>query len=92
MRCALQGAGWDASKKSLTESKPGQLFVEFPLVALQPRQIAGSAVAPLEPVPAALASQQFDCPLYKTLDRRGQLSTTGHSTNFVMTIKVSFSR
>lgn len=69
----LEGAGWDHDRKLLAESKPKELFVPFPIVFLQPIPPDKAKTIPI-----------YECPTYKTTDRRGILSTTGHSTNFVM--------
>jgi dynein heavy chain len=61
----------------LTESRPKELYTDFPLMWLEP---CTDRVAP--------AGGIYNCPAYKTLTRAGVLSTTGHSTNFVMYLEV----
>jgi dynein heavy chain len=69
----LEGAAWDHSAGVLCESKPKVLYVEFPIMYLRPCLQSELKEA-----------TYYECPVYKTLERRGTLSTTGHSTNFVM--------
>jgi dynein heavy chain, axonemal len=73
----LEGARWDASIQSINDSLPKQLYTELPVIHLDPQQHRPEVTADI-----------YRCPVYKILSRRGTLSTTGHSTNFIMWIEV----
>eukprot|EP00026_Physarum_polycephalum_P000043 Phypoly_transcript_00043.p1 GENE.Phypoly_transcript_00043~~Phypoly_transcript_00043.p1 ORF type:complete len:2765 (+),score=358.08 Phypoly_transcript_00043:606-8297(+) len=77
----LEGARWDNDTHSIAESHPKKLYVELPVIWLKPvvRGTAGSAGG-------SKSTYTYPCPVYKTLRRAGTLSTTGHSTNYVLTI------
>ena len=60
------------------ESRPKELYTQLPPLWLRPRHNCA------RPPPGAA----YDCPLYKTTARAGTLSTTGHSTNFVMAVEL----
>jgi len=68
----LQGAKWDFTRRCVEDSDPGKGIIPFPVVWLEPVSVNEN-----------LEAGCFNCPLYKTSTRRGELSTTGHSTNFI---------
>lgn len=70
----LEGCGWDSENMCLTQSKPKELFVQIPVIWLKP----------VIKDPKRVITDTYKCPIYKELTRQGELSTTGHSTNFVM--------
>jgi dynein heavy chain, axonemal len=73
----LEGCGWDPGRYGLCESEPKVLFSEAPCMWFRPFE-AGT----MPDVP------HYECPLYRTQERRGTLATTGHSTNFIMYVKM----
>ncbi|XP_057310450.1 dynein axonemal heavy chain 3-like isoform X2 [Hydractinia symbiolongicarpus] len=73
----LEAARWDYEAKALSESHPKVLFEEMPTMWLVPGE-----KKTFKPPPC------YNCPVYKTSARRGTLSTTGHSTNFVMYMQI----
>jgi dynein heavy chain len=77
----MEGARWDSSINSINDSLPKQLYTEIPVMHLSPEQN--------RPEPK---SGIYRCPVYKILSRRGVLSTTGHSTNFIMWIEIPSNR
>lgn len=75
----MQGAKWDYKAKCVADSDPKVPLVDFPVIWLEPIEKVGDP---------ASASEVFECPMYKTSARKGELSTTGHSTNFVLMLNL----
>ncbi|KAL2622254.1 hypothetical protein R1flu_002459 [Riccia fluitans] len=73
----LEGCAWDSQKKILCESIPKVIYVNAPTIWLRPM--------PIVDIPP---SKTYNCPVYRTAERRGVLATTGHSTNFLMSIRM----
>ncbi|KAF6321024.1 dynein axonemal heavy chain 6 [Rhinolophus ferrumequinum] len=65
---------WDDDEMVIEDALPGQMNPMLPVVHFEPQQN-------YEPSPTL-----YHSPLYKTGARAGTLSTTGHSTNFVVTV------
>jgi dynein heavy chain len=88
----MEGARFDREQHCVSESNPRELFTTMPYILLLPRIKKDiEAVKGLK----ELYTGSFDgtahvymCPVYKTSIRFGVLSTTGHSTNFVMYVRL----
>lgn len=73
----LDGARWDTDAHRLADSLPKVLYEPMAFMHFKPAKQDD-----------VVKGTRYDCPVYKTSDRRGMLSTTGHSTNFVLSVLV----
>ena len=73
----LEGARWDRERQELAECLPRQHYSHLPpvLVRVVRREEEG-----------VLGESLYRCPVYQTQGRRGDLTTSGHSTNFIFYI------
>lgn len=73
----LEGARWNRESLVIGESLPKMLYDSLPIIWLKPGESS-----------RFLHLNIYSCPVYKTSARRGVLSTTGHSTNYVLSIEL----
>ena len=71
----IEGCRWDCENEVLADSLPKMLFEPMPEIWMIPKRMKDINPAHV-----------YTSPVYKTIERRGTLSTTGHSTNFVLDI------
>ena len=72
----FQAAEFDITNMSMGDSKPGETYSTCPIIKFTP-------VRRHKP-----NEQDYACPMYKTPERAGELSTTGHSTNFIGCVEI----
>lgn len=73
----LEGCKWDSVNRVLGESDPKVLYTRMAAMWFKPVLKVDMNFKNI-----------YECPLYKTTERRGVLSTTGHSTNFCLKVHV----
>jgi dynein heavy chain len=70
----LDGARWDSHQDTLAEQYPGEIYTKVPVIHFIPTE---NYTTP---------DGDYPCPVYKTSIRKGVLSTTGQSTNFILAV------
>jgi len=72
----LEGARFDQAENVVMDSRPLRMYDMLPVIHFKPA------------VNHKQAPNTYSCPVYKTAVRKGVLSTTGMSTNFVVNIEL----
>jgi len=79
----IENARWSAEGRCLEEPLPGEMHVQVPVIHFIPTYKSdgsnGQYVVEDD-------GWTYKCPVYKTGARAGVLSTTGQSTNFILTV------
>jgi len=79
----IDGARWDDTDSVIAESYPKILQDTIPHIHMIPCEVSKDPTD---------KKSMYTSPVYKTSERKGTLSTTGHSTNFVMPLMLPIAK
>lgn len=92
----IEGARWCETQKSVVEQLAKVVVNELPLIHFIVSKLIQLFTRfhlnfSLQPILQSEFNEKsrYKCPLYKTSERKGVLSTTGHSTNFVIAVMLN---
>ena len=74
----LEGARWNFETHLMDDSIPKELYTDVHFIPVKERKAPTTGV--------------YYCPLYRVLSRAGTLSTTGHSTNYILFVELPTDR
>jgi dynein heavy chain len=75
----MAGARWDDDNMVVEDSYPKVLWDEMSAIWMKPVDKSKDASSP---------NTCYQCPVYKTSERKGVLSTSGHSSNFILWLEI----
>ncbi len=73
----MDGARWDDEAQAMADSRLGELSSTVPVIHFLPTD-----------EPQTTQAGEYQCPVYKTSVRAGVLSTTGASTNYILSVAI----
>ncbi|XP_072105024.1 dynein axonemal heavy chain 6-like isoform X2 [Mobula birostris] len=82
----LDGASWDPKAETLKDCRVGQRFCKMPAIHFLPVKVDSQKGLSRLVKDSPVGDRYYECPMYRTSQRAGSLSTTSLSSTFIIAV------